>query len=224
MKYEMSFFEMPFYETSFLWNVLSTVYEMSVLWNVSLKCLPTKCPNTKDIFEVFSEVSSLVGNPVPVRWIPSCTIPPDIILIHRLQDPGLQVLRHSVILWVVKFTLIYRFRTPVPDLYSSYRLNQGISARKVISEVHAFFVLQCTVFGLKSKHKTDITAWHGINFHKNNLWNILVIGNYCELSKLNAGFNMYAAEYTRPQLTFLALVPWVKHWNLLETYFFRECN
>ena len=33
----------------------------------------------------------------------------------------------------------------------------------------------------------------------------------CELSKLNAGFNMYAAEYTRPQLTFLALVPWVKH-------------
>ena len=32
-----------------------------------------------------------------------------------------------------------------------------------------------------------------------------------KLSKLNAGFNMYAAEYTRPQLTFLALVPWVKH-------------
>ena len=38
-----------------------------------------------------------------------------------------------------------------------------------------FFVLQCTVFGRKSKHKTDVTAWHGINCHKNNLWNILVL-------------------------------------------------
>ena len=57
----------------------------------------------------------------------------------------------------------------------------------------------------------------------NNLWNILVI-LLRELSILNGhwylyfclqippieltGFNMYA-EYTRPQLTFLALVPWV---------------
>ena len=57
-------------------------------------------------------------------------------------------------------------------------LNQGYKARKVISEVYAFFVLQCTVFGRKSKHKTDVTAWHGIHFPKNNLWNILVIGNY----------------------------------------------
>ena len=35
---------------------------------------------------------------------------------------------------------------------------QGTNARKVISEVYAFFVLQCTVFGRKSKHKTDVTA------------------------------------------------------------------
>ena len=55
---------------------------------------------------------------------------------------------------------------------------QGTNARKVISEVYTFFVLQCTVFGRKSKHKTDVTAWHGIHFHKNNLWNILVIWNY----------------------------------------------
>ena len=56
MKYEMSFFEMPFYEMSFLWNV---VFEMPFSENVRfMKCLPTKCPNTKDIFEVFSEVSS----------------------------------------------------------------------------------------------------------------------------------------------------------------------
>ena len=35
--------------------------------------------------------------------------------------------------------------------------------------MHAFFVLQCNVFGRKSKHKTDVTALHGTNFHKNNL-------------------------------------------------------
>ena len=35
---------------------------------------------------------------------------------------------------------------------------QGTNERKVISEVYAFFVLQCTVFGRKSKHKTDVTA------------------------------------------------------------------
>ena len=35
---------------------------------------------------------------------------------------------------------------------------QGTNARKVISEVYAFFVLQCTVFWRKSKHKTDVTA------------------------------------------------------------------
>jgi len=55
---------------------------------------------------------------------------------------------------------------------------QGTNARKVISEVHAFFVLQCTVFGRKIKHETDVTAWHGIHFHKSNLRNILVIGKY----------------------------------------------
>ena len=55
---------------------------------------------------------------------------------------------------------------------------QGCNVRKVISELYASFVLQCTVFGRKSKHKTDVTAWHGIHFHKNNLWNILVIENY----------------------------------------------
>ena len=55
------------------------------------------------------------------------------------------------------------------DLCKVGRLMQG--------KLH-IFVLQCTVFGRKSKHKTDFTAWHGIHFHKNNLWNILVIGNY----------------------------------------------
>ena len=39
-----------------------------------------------------------------------------------------------------------------------FPITQGTNARKVISEVHAFFVLQCTVFGRKSKHKTDLTA------------------------------------------------------------------
>ena len=62
--------------------------------------------------------------------------------------------------------------------------SQGTKARNVISEVYAFFVLQCTVFGRKSKHKMDSTAWHGIHFHKNNLWNILVIEN-CYVNNQN---------------------------------------
>ena len=36
--------------------------------------------------------------------------------------------------------------------------NQGFNARKVISEVYASFVLQCTVTGRKFKHKTDVEA------------------------------------------------------------------
>ena len=35
---------------------------------------------------------------------------------------------------------------------------QGTNARKVISEVYSYFVLQCTLFERKSKHKTDSTA------------------------------------------------------------------
>ena len=35
---------------------------------------------------------------------------------------------------------------------------QGYNARKLISEVYTFFVLQCTVFGWKSKHKTEVAA------------------------------------------------------------------
>jgi len=38
------------------------------------------------------------------------------------------------------------------------QIKQGTNARKVISEVYAFFVLQCTVLGRKIKHKTDVTA------------------------------------------------------------------
>ena len=120
---------------------------------------------------------------------------------------------------------------------------QGNNARKLISEVYAFFLLQCTVFGRKSKHKTDVTAWHGIHFHTNNLWNILVIENYyvnyqnikikCfypprildehwlflflvyKFHPERTGFNMYA-EYTQLHLTFLALLPCltVQYWTV----------
>ena len=55
---------------------------------------------------------------------------------------------------------------------------QGTNARKVFSKVCDFLYCSVLVFGRKSKHKTDVTAWHGIHFHKNNLWNILLIGNY----------------------------------------------
>ena len=52
-------------------------------------------------------------------------------------------------------------------------LYQGTNARKV-SEVYAFFVLQCPVFGRKSKLKTDVTAYTESIFHIKNQWNILV--------------------------------------------------
>ena len=35
---------------------------------------------------------------------------------------------------------------------------QGSNARKVISEMYASFVLQCTVSGRQCKHKTDVEA------------------------------------------------------------------
>ena len=61
-----------------------------------------------------------------------------------------------------------------PMLYRAKVIMQG----KFFQRCTHFCVLQCTVFGRKSKHKTDVSVWHGIHFHKNNLWNILVIGNY----------------------------------------------
>ena len=47
-------------------------------------------------------------------------------------------------------------------LISFHGLVQGTNAMKVISEVYVFFVLQCTVFGRKDKHKTDATAMESI--------------------------------------------------------------
>ena len=79
---------------------------------------------------------------------------------------------------------LLRVFTDITIFPSDFRIStqhfyaQGTNARKVISEVYAYFVQQCTVFGRKCKHKTDFTTWHGTNFHKNNLWNILVIGKY----------------------------------------------
>ena len=62
---------------------------------------------------------------------------------------------------------------------------QGCNARKVISEVYASFVLQCTVWAVMI-HKTDVTAWHGI--HLSHKKSIKYSGHrklLCELSKLS---------------------------------------
>ena len=67
------------------------------------------------------------------------------------------------------YTVKYLPRCWFSSTYHSIRKIQGCNAMKVISKVYAFFVLQCTVFGRKSKHKTNVTAWHGIHFYKNNL-------------------------------------------------------
>ena len=111
---------------------------------------------------------------------------------------------------------------------------QGTNARKVISEVYTFFVLQCTVFGRKVNTRWMSQSDRESIFTKKIMkctghWKLLC--EFSKSSKLNAfdllgyktntdasilvykvrpertGFNMYA-EYTRPQLTFLALIPW----------------
>ena len=48
-------------------------------------------------------------------------------------------------------------------------LGKDVMQGKLFQRCTHFFVLQCTVFGRKSKLKTDVTAYHGIHFHKNNL-------------------------------------------------------
>ena len=70
------------------------------------------------------------------------------------------------------FTLISD-KWDIPLFYFSVKVTctQGTNARRCMH------FLYCSVFGRKSKHKTEVTAWNGIHFHKNNLWNILVIGN-----------------------------------------------
>ena len=70
--------------------------------------------------------------------------------------------------------------------YFFNRQRQGTIARIIISEVYASFVLQCTVFGLKSKHKTDVEALHGI--HLSQKYSMEHFGHrklLCELSKLS---------------------------------------
>jgi len=43
---------------------------------------------------------------------------------------------------------------------------------------HFLYSSVLSLGGKVNTYKTDVIAWHGIHFHKNNLWNILVIGNY----------------------------------------------
>ena len=63
---------------------------------------------------------------------------------------------------------------------------QGYNVRKVISELYASFVLQCTVSGRQCKHKTDVTAWHGIHLsHKKSMKYSGLRKLICELSKLS---------------------------------------
>jgi len=60
---------------------------------------------------------------------------------------------------VISFLVTKQWYSYKDDLnFYHFSLSQGTNARKVILEVYAFFVLQCTVVGRKSKHKTDVTA------------------------------------------------------------------
>jgi len=53
-------------------------------------------------------------------------------------------------------------------VYREDSVIQGTNAKKVISEVYASLVLKCTVFGRKSKHKTDAQPDMGAIFHIKN--------------------------------------------------------
>ena len=65
-----------------------------------------------------------------------------------------------------RFRNCIKFKFAFIKLSENYRFNQGYNARKVISELYASFVLQWAVM----KHKTDVTALHGIHLsHKKSM-------------------------------------------------------
>ena len=102
---------------------------------------------------------------------------------------------------------------------------------KLFQRCCTFFVLQCAAFGRKSKHKTDVTAWHGIHFHKNNLFkysdaSILVYKFHPE----RTGFNMYISRNVHTQHSFRLLYSFkgtgysTKHdswWIVLSVFFHK---
>jgi len=55
-----------------------------------------------------------------------------------------------------------------------YIFLRDFTPSKVLMQGQLFQKCTHFLYCRKSKHKTDVTAWHGIHFHKNNLWNILV--------------------------------------------------
>jgi len=117
-----------------------------------------------------------------------------VYFLPKLIFEGLKEKCFACFLWYFTFKIIYSLSKNFTKIGSNaenaiFTFKEGTNVRKAISEVCAFFVLQCTVFVRKGKHKTDVTAWHEI--------------------KERTGFNMYA-EYTQLQLTFLALVPCVQ--------------
>ena len=122
-------------------------------------------------------------------------------------------------------------------LYFNFTHRQGCNARKVISEVYAFIVLQ-SLGGKVNRRRIsqpDMESTFTKIMYENSGHRKLLF-EFSKLSKLNAlnllgyqtntvasilvykfrpernGFNMYA-EYTQPQLTFLPLVPCAQVWE-----------
>ena len=74
---------------------------------------------------------------------------------------------------------------------STYITQSKVAMQEKLSEVYAFFVLQCTVFGRKSKHKTDVTALKQNPFsHKKAMKYSGRKKLICEVSKLSK-FNAF---------------------------------
>ena len=96
----------------------------------------------------------------------------------------------------------FYFSTFFLNLYFyGQRRAQGNNARKVISEVYAFFVLQCTVFGRKSKHKDGC---HSLPWNVNPEKGLnLQSGSKREDQKTDVGSDK---KIQRSELTFTALL------------------
>ena len=87
---------------------------------------------------------------------------------YFFQKVILSMLTKTILWW-----RIWLFKNPAALLILNLRWAKVIMQGKLFQ--------RCTHFlytAVYCKHKTDVTAWHGIYFHKNNLWNILVIENY----------------------------------------------
>jgi len=101
----------------------------------------------------------------------------DIIAYHRWIDlSGLPLVQCFCLFApsnVIGFTIYLKLSTYLNNIYKP-----RYSCKESYFRGVRIFCTAVYCLGRKLKHKRNVKAWHGIHFYKNNLWNILVIGNY----------------------------------------------